>query len=188
MNARKILRAASVLGIGAAMVLSAAGVANAGAIYLTGHDVLLHGGQNGYDAVILDFLRGADPEAGYSISVVGSGVGDTFGSLNAFSGGTNFTGAGSGTVIPAVGTLAGYGTATYYTTGTGLDWSTILAADALVILSHEDCGGCDLTDAGSMEINDQSAAITTAFNAGMRSLRRSTLGWGSFRRPPRHLL
>lgn len=31
----------------------------AGSLYLTGHDVLLHSGQRGYDRVILDYLRGA---------------------------------------------------------------------------------------------------------------------------------
>ena len=36
-----------------------AGLQQGGNIFLTGHDVLLHGHQNGYDAVILDYLRGA---------------------------------------------------------------------------------------------------------------------------------
>src|SRR5688572_7050379 len=52
----------------------------AGSILLTGHDVLLHNGQNGFDTVTLNYLRGAGTAseiaaANYSIAVVGSGVG-----------------------------------------------------------------------------------------------------------------
>ncbi len=42
---------------GGAANTSAAG--SGGNIYLTGHDIQLHGRQNGYDEVILDYLRGA---------------------------------------------------------------------------------------------------------------------------------
>lgn len=138
-----------------------------GNIYLTGHDVLLHGGQNNYDAVILDFLRGAGTsseivKADYDIAVVGSGVG-----FANFSGASGFTGLASGSAIPLTGTLSGYGSATYFKTGSGLDWTDILSRDALVILSHTNCGGCDLSTPGSNEINAQSADIATAVNAGM---------------------
>jgi hypothetical protein len=145
-----------------------AGPAYAGNIYLSGHDILLHGGQNSYDALILDFLRGvgsADvvPKASYNISVVGSAVG--FGS---FTGGPTITGNPSGTVLTnGTGAIAGYGTVKYYVTGTGASWATILAADALVILDHTSCGGCDLSTAGSTEVNSHSADIATRFNAGM---------------------
>jgi hypothetical protein len=149
------------------MAFAVAGSAQAGSIYLTGHDVLLHAGQNSYDAVILDYLREAGTgnevaKTGYTISVVGSGVGSA-----RFSGGANFTGLASGGTIGAVGTLAGYGTATYYRTGTGADWNAILAADALIILSHTTCGGCDLSTSGSGEVNAHASEIATAFNAGM---------------------
>lgn len=145
-------------------------MASAGSIYLSGHDILLHAGQNGYDAVILDYLRGAGTggeiaKASYDVSVVGSGVG-----AGAFTGqpyGNMGIGVSSGTVVPNDGTLAGYGTTTYYQTGTGADWSTILAADTLIILDHINCGGCDLSDAGVNEIAANKAAITTSFNAGM---------------------
>jgi hypothetical protein len=45
----------------------------AGSLYLSGHDVILHGGQNGYWRVILDYLRGAGTpeeiaEADYDIA------------------------------------------------------------------------------------------------------------------------
>lgn len=150
------------------MTVGLAGPAYAGNIYLSGHDILLHDGQNGYDALILDFLRGVGsvdvvPKAGYDISVVGSAVG-----FGAFTGGPTITGNPSGTVLAnGAGTLAGYGAVTYYVTGTGLDWAAILAADALIVLDHENCGGCDLSTAGSTEVNLQAAAIATAFNAGM---------------------
>jgi hypothetical protein len=151
------------------LLLLAAGATQAGSLYLTGHDTLLHGGQRGYDGVILDYLREKGtlnevPKSAYTISVVGSGVG-----FANFTGGANFAGAlaTSGSTIPAVGTLAGYGTATYYKTGTSANWATILSADALVILSHQSCGGCDLDNAGSAEINSHAAAIGAAFDAGM---------------------
>ena len=145
------------------------GMAQAGSIYLTGHDTLLHSGQNGYDAVILDYLRGAGTgseiaKSSYTISIVGSGAG--FGS---FSSNPNDFGSSttSGTVIGNAGGTAGYGTTTYYRTGTGADWNTILAADLLIILSHQNCGGCDITNAGVAEIAANKALITAAFNAGM---------------------
>lgn len=143
-------------------------IASAGSIYLSGHDILLHSGQRGYDGVILDYLRGAGTaseiaKADYSISVVGSGVG-----FGAFTGGPSMGGAmASGTVLTNSGSIAGYGTTTYYKTGTGADWATILAADVLIILDHTSCGGCDLSTAGVAEILANKAAITTAFNAGM---------------------
>jgi len=150
------------------MTVGLAGPAYAGNIYLSGHDILLHSGQNSYDALILDFLRGVGtasviPRASYNISVVGSAVG-----FGAFTGGPIITGHPSGTVLAnGAGALAGYGTVTYYVTGTGASWTTILAADALVILDHTSCGGCDLSNAGSTEVNSHSAEIATRFNAGM---------------------
>ena len=143
-------------------------MASAGSIYLSGHDILLHSGQNGYDAVILDYLRGAGTggeiaKASYDISVVGSGVGS-----GSFTGGPGMgISLASGTVLSNTGTLTGYGTTTYYKTGTGADWSSILAADTLIILDHTSCGGCDLSNAGVVEIAANKAAITTRFNAGM---------------------
>jgi len=143
------------------------GSAYAGSIYLTGHDVLLHSGQNSYDAVILDFLRGAGTgdeiaKADYDISVVGTtGVG-----FARFSGqASNIVGA-NGSAISLTGSLAGFGGATFYDAQTA-NWTTVLSADALVILSFTGCGGCSLTSAGSAAVNAQSAAIATAFNADM---------------------
>lgn len=150
-----------ILGVMGAACLAASGAAQAGAIYLTGHDVLLHGGQRGYDGVILDFLRGSTPRSSYSISVVGSGVG-----FASFTGGSRFTGMASGSAI-TTGTATSFASVKYYRTGTGADWNTILAADALVLLSHTSCGGCDLSTVGSGEVNSHAADIASRFNAGM---------------------
>lgn len=163
-HARKIgIRA----GVVAATVFGLASAANAGSIILTGHDVLLHGGQNGFDGVVLDFLRGAGTgseisAASYDLAVVGSGVG-----FASFTGGANFTGLASGSAIPLAGAITSYGSATYYQAGTGADWATILGADALIILSHTSCGGCDLSSDGSAEVNSHAAEIAVAFNAGL---------------------
>jgi len=136
--------------------------AHAGSIYLTGHDVLLHDGQSGYDNLIVDWLRSAGTGSeiaatNYSISVVGSGVGSW--------GWTDVAGFNDRGAKP------GFESTTYYDTddligGTAL-WSDVLSADLLVILSHLSCGGCDLDTNGSNEINAHAAEITTAFNAGL---------------------
>jgi hypothetical protein len=127
----------------------------AGSILLTGHDVLLHGGQNGFDTVTLDWLRGAGTTeeiaaANYSIAVVGSGVG-----FWAFTGGGHVK--------------AGYESTTYYDTDLMCDaeWADALSKDVFVLLSHTSCGGCDLSTAGSDAVNARSAEIAAAFNAGM---------------------
>jgi hypothetical protein len=154
---------------GSALALFMVGGAQAGNIILTGHDVLLHSGQHGHDGVALDFLREAGTadevaKASYDIAVIGGGAG-----FARFTGqASNFAGgAASGSAIPLTGTLTGYGSATYYRGDLAPDWGTVLAADALVILSHTTCGGCDSTNASVIGLNAQSAAIATAFNAGM---------------------
>jgi len=165
----KLYRIASHL---AAALLAVAGwgTAQAGSVSLTGHDVLLHGGQNGYDAVIIDWLRGAGTasevaKASYDIAVIGSGVG-----FASFTGGAGFTSAADpgagGAAIPLVGTLAGYASARYYHADSA-NWAEVLGKDLLIIESYTGCGGCDLSAPGSAAVNAQAAAIATAFNAGM---------------------
>jgi hypothetical protein len=148
--------------------------ARAGDIFLTGHDVDLHGGQNGYDKVIVDYLKGSTPAANYKLVVIGTqGVG-----FASFTGGGNFTGLASGSAINLAGTvLAGYGGATFYDAqafaamtpaARAAIYAPLLAGGgALEILSHVNCGGCSLTTAGSNAINSLSAEIASAFNAGM---------------------
>ncbi len=149
---------------GAGLAVGLVGTAQAGSILLTGHDVLLHNGQAGFDAVTLDFLRGGNAKAGYDIAVVGGGFG-----FAAFTGAGDFTGPGHNSAIPLAGALAGYGSATYWhgQSATPADWASILAADALVLLSHTSCGGCDSSNASSAAVNANAGIIATAFNAGM---------------------
>jgi hypothetical protein len=139
----------------------------AGNFCTSGHDTLLHTGQRGFDLVILDYLRGAGtpgeiPAANYSLSVIGSNVGN-WGWSN--TGGFNNRATGPNTPL-------GYLSTTYYDTA-ALNGNPVLQAEALshsglVVLSHTSCGGCDLSTAGSAVINTQMAAgITAAFNAGM---------------------
>lgn len=145
-----------------------AGAANAGDIYLTGHDVLLHGGQNGYDAVILDYLRGGTEKSDYSISVVGTA---NTGSGSFSGGGDNLPWLGHAGSISLGGTLAGYSSATFYDAETlaSDEGSRVSAfsADALIIMSHTSCGGCSLTTAGSAALNSLASDIAVAFNDGM---------------------
>ncbi|MDO8477046.1 MAG: PEP-CTERM sorting domain-containing protein [Candidatus Rokubacteria bacterium] len=126
-----------------------AGSAEAGNVYLTGHDVDFHSGQNGYESLILDFLRGgATPiaAADYDILLLRT------------------TGVGS-TLSPA-----GFGTVTIADPISFADGAAFAAAllgkDALFIASHVNCGGCALTTAGSNAINGFSAQIASFFNAG----------------------
>jgi hypothetical protein len=139
----------------AAAALGLASAANAGNIYMTGHDVLLHGGQNNYDNLILDYLRNGDkPAASYNIGL-----------LRGFSGGVGSVGSN---------TLEGFGTVT---TRDIADWSALDAAakadfaafvagvDVIVIPSHTACGGCDLTSTDADILEGLSAEITAFFNA-----------------------
>jgi len=125
-----------------------AGSAEAGNVYLTGHDVDFHSGQNGYETLILNFLRGgATPiaAADYDILVLTSGVGSFL-------------------------SPAGFGTVTTLNPTSFADAAAFTAAlagkDALFITSHTNCGGCDLSTAGSNAINSFAAEIASFFNAG----------------------
>lgn len=141
-----------------ALALSNPRAAYGGNIYLTGHDILQHEGQLGYDLVILDFLRDAGltgeiAESNYSISVIGSDVGFWI-----FSNLENFA--------------PGYQSTTFFSTedldGNPNLQDAALSADCVIILSHATCGGCDLTDTGSAVINLQMRdRIITRFNNGM---------------------
>jgi hypothetical protein len=155
-----------VLGIG---VLASTSV-RAGDVYLTGHDTLLHSGQNGYDAVILDYLRGATAKGSYDIGVVGT-AGSGTARFTGQAGTVNIPNIAHGGAIPLTGTLSGYSSATFYDAATlaaDPGRAGILAGlDALVVLSHTSCGGCSLTTAGSNALNTMAGDIATAFNAGM---------------------
>ncbi len=155
------------LGLAVSVLLATASIARGGNIYLTGHDILLHDGQEGYDEVILDFLREAGtpneiPRANYDIGVIGSDVG-SWGWTNV----PDFNDRGTGPNVPP-----GFESTTFYNTidlnGNAALQAAALSHDVLVILSHTSCGGCDLTNEGSNVINTQMAAgIASAFNVGM---------------------
>jgi len=128
----------------------------AGDIFLTGHDLLLHtggGAQQGYDDVILDYLRDGVAKSSYTIAVVGT-IPGTWG----WSGNPGIQ-------------KPGYGTVTFYSTtdltSNAVSWSSVLDNDCMIVLSHQDCGGCSLTTAGVAEINAHAAQVRAAFDAGM---------------------
>lgn len=131
------------------------GTASAGSIYLTGHDVLLHSGQNSYDNVILNWLRGA----GTSSAIAAGDYDIAF--VRGFAGFVGTVG---------VNTLEGFGTITTRDlesfTGAADFASFLSGKDVLVIPSHTSCGGCDLTTADSAILNGFAPQITSFFNAG----------------------
>lgn len=130
----------------------------AGSIYLTGHDVLLHSGQNSYDNVILDYLRGAGtasaiPAGDYDILLLRGFVGSV-GSV-----GVN-TLEGFGTITTRdIADFAGPGGAAALT-------AALAGNEVVVIADHTSCGGCDLTDADADILEARSAELTAYFNAG----------------------
>jgi hypothetical protein len=132
----------------AASVL-ATSTAMAGNIYLTGHDTLLHGGQNGYDGIILDYLASGRDQSAMNIAVIGSGVGSW---------------SWSSASVPGA-----YASTNFYDTDLmgDTEWATALSSNVFVYLSHTSCGGCDTSDAGVAAVNARSADIASAFNAGM---------------------
>jgi hypothetical protein len=145
------------------------GTAEASNVLLTGHDVLLHSGQNGFDAVALDFIRGAGTDneiaqADFNIAVIGT---QSTGSGRFTGMSQNVPSLAHGATIPAQGTLSTYGTAVFWNAQSisAADFATV---DAIVILSHTTCGGCSLTTAGANALAALSGPIAAAFNDGMR--------------------
>ena len=133
-----------------------------GNVFVTGHDILLHAGQNGYDSKVLDFMRGAGtngeiPPSEYSIAVLGSGAGSW-----------SFSDESNGR---SQHEKPGYEKTSYFDTNdltrAPSRWNEVLSHDGLIVLSHTSCGGCDLTTAGVNEINANAAQIVDAVSAGM---------------------
>ncbi|MBA3596965.1 MAG: PEP-CTERM sorting domain-containing protein [Methylibium sp.] len=142
-----------VAALAAASICSSA--AMGGSIFLTGHDVDLHDGQNGFDNVILDYLRGsgtatAIAAGSYDIGVV-RGASGSIGSVG-------------------VNTYEGFGTITVRemsSFASAADFSSFLSSvDVLAVSSHTSCGGCSFTDADSAALNSFSSQVTSFFNAG----------------------
>ena len=146
-----------ILGLIGTVLVLVASTANAGNIYMTGHDVLLHSGQNSYDNVILDYLRNdSEPAASYNIGLFRTSLGGV-GSI-----GTN--------------TLEGFGAVTQFSVSTGVTVvdaafrATFVAflagVDVFVIPSHQNCGGCNMTSASADVLEALSGELADWFNAG----------------------
>ena len=137
------------LSTAALLALGLASTANAGSIYLTGHDTDFHNGQNGYDSVILDYLRDTTAAASYKVGLITGGVGTIGGVLRGAP-----LWAGGVTEFNPIGKTA-------------LEFAAFLASvDVMVVSSHTSCGGCDLSTAASGALNAFAPAIETWFNAG----------------------
>jgi hypothetical protein len=153
---RLVLMAAATLG------LAAGGVAQAGSVFLTGHDVDLHDGQAGYDVVILDYLRGAGTASEIAAASYRVGVLRSIDATNPASGfvGGVLEGAPlwAGGVTNADPTQ--FADAAAFTAFLG-------TIDVLVVASYVGCGGCDLSAGDSTVLNGFAAELATAFNAGL---------------------
>jgi len=130
----------------AAGLLAALGMstANAGNVYLTGHDILLHGGQSGYDIAILDYLRDGDEAAAdYTVAWIVAGVTDPT---------TRWNAAGYTSVVAI----------NLDTIGSAAEFAAALAGvDAIAYpwaIAH--------TSADIAEFNSYSAEIAAWFNTG----------------------
>jgi Ca2+-binding RTX toxin-like protein len=144
---KKIIQLLAPLILGAMAISSAS---QAGGLYLTGHDVLLHDGQVEYDNTILNYLKGARKAADYKIGLV--------------RGNSGFVGS------VGVNTLEGFGLVKVLDlnpTPTAAAFSAFLKGiDVLVIPSHTSCGGCDLSTADADILSSFSAEIEAFFNGG----------------------
>jgi len=151
-----------IIGLFGAALLMVGGTASAGNIIMTGHDVLLHSGQRGFDTEAINYIR--DGAATYNIAIIGT-AGTGFGRTTGSS--VNVAGLAHGAAIPLVGpALAGLDSAVFWDAASiaAGDFATV---DAVIILSHTTCGGCSLTTAGADALEALAAEIAAAFNAGM---------------------
>ncbi len=125
-----------------AAAVSAGSLVYGGNVFLTGHDVLLHGGQSGYDGVVLEYLRD------------GEGTKATYDVLYITSGGTS---SGLASVI-----AEGYSVTTISHAAFGADPATALAGADVMVLPWIFDGGAP----GSAAVVSAAAEIETFFNAG----------------------
>ena len=140
----------------------AGGVAHAGSVFLTGHDVDLHDGQNGFDVTILNYLRGDGTAseiaaANYRIGLIRST--DAINPAGGFVGG----------VLDGAPLWAG-GVTTRDPTefaNAGAFSAFLSTIDVLVLASYTGCGGCDLSAGDSTAFNAFAPQLATAFNAGL---------------------
>ena len=124
----------------------ACGGAYAGDIYLTGHDVDLHGNQNGYDRVILDYLKGSTATSAYRVGIVTGNV-------------NSFTGFATGYGSRVARDIQSFASAADFTT-------FLSSVDVMVVASEESCGGCVFSPADVAKLNGFRPQVTSFFNGG----------------------
>jgi len=140
----------------------------AGDIWITGHDVDWHGGQNGYDYHVFEYLRNGTPAlvTDYEIAIIGTtpgAVGTSPPSGWSASGGTTSSDYRNQMTFYSTTNLD---TGTAGPSGTR-DWGWVLNnSNCLVILSHDSIASCSLTDDGVDSLYLQRTAIQSAFNSG----------------------
>jgi hypothetical protein len=141
-----------------AALLSFTNQASAGSIFLSGHDILLHSGQNSYDNTILDYLRGDG-----TASEIAAGSYDIL-LVRGFSG---FVGTVGTNTLEGFGTITTREIEDFSGAGGAAALTAALAGiEVLVIPDHVSCGGCDLTDADADILEARSGEIASFFNAG----------------------
>ena len=128
--------------------------ANAGNVFLTGHDILLHGGQSGYDVLILDYLRdGEESRADYTVGFIQASVGSPI---------TRWNAAGYTDVV----------TINLDTIGSAGEFATALAGVDAIAYAWAPAH----TPGDVAEINSYSAEIESWFNAGGDIFANSDIG------------
>ena len=132
-----------------------------GNVFVTGHDIGSNEGQNGFDSVILDYLRGVGtPEtvdaSAYSLAVIGSDPSNW-----SFSGGT------PGNPIQV---KPGYESTTFYDTDALIAnpalWDEVFSKNGIVVLSYENASGGNVNAAGVEAIDSQAARFSAAISGG----------------------
>jgi len=141
--------------------LAGSGTAQAGSVFLTGHDIDFHDGADGYDVVILNWLRGQGtateiPAASYRVGLIRSIDG-----INPASG---FVG---GVLDGAPLWVGGVTAADPTQFANAAAFATFLGnIDVLVVASQVACGGCDFSPGDSTVLNTFAPQIAAFFNAG----------------------
>ena len=126
----------------ASVLVGASLPAQAGSLFLTGHDIDYHNNADGYDTTILSYLTGKTDLSAVTVSYLyGTG-----GKLNA----------------PSKGVVASYNVATM----TDAQWAQALTAQILEIGSEVSCGGCTIYPADITKIAARKSQIVDFFNAG----------------------
>jgi hypothetical protein len=157
-------RLVRLLGVVALPVLGFVAVdAQAGNLWLTGHDAELHcdgtgGAQCNYFGIAANFVRQGAPTKTLPVLVLDSGT-QVQNSLNSNEAKAKNTVEGAGSAIPF--TVVDPSSAAFPTTPLSVaNWS------AIIIASDSTCGGCDNDTADIAAINARTAELQAFFSAG----------------------